>query len=87
MMFFFVFFDVEQSNVEDRLKRVLAKFEANWSYPRGANGRSKFTIKLQFFFGRDKKMKRRESSETRFRQVSGQSESYVRGEQSFEVSD
>ena len=38
---------VEKSNVGNRLKRVLAKFEANQSYPRGVNGRSKFEV----FFG------------------------------------
>ena len=33
---------VEQSNVGNRLKRVLAKFRADRSHPRGGNGRSKF---------------------------------------------
>ena len=33
---------VEKSNVGNRLKRVLAKFRANRSHPRGLNGRSKF---------------------------------------------
>ena len=36
------FVGVKKWNVGDRLKRVLAKFEANRSYPRGVNGRSKF---------------------------------------------
>ena len=32
---------VEKSNVGNRLKRVLAKFHADRSHPRGVNGRSK----------------------------------------------
>ena len=43
------FVGVKKWNVGDRLKRVLAKFEANRSYPRGVNGRSKF-CKIRFFF-------------------------------------
>ena len=35
------FLGVEKWNVGDRLKRVLAKFEADRSHPRGVNGRSK----------------------------------------------
>ena len=34
---------VEKSNVRNRLKRVLAKFRANRSHPRGVNGCSKFS--------------------------------------------
>ena len=44
------FVGVKKWNVGDRLKRVLAKFEANRSYPRGANGRSKFEIFFEFWF-------------------------------------
>ena len=33
---------VEKWNVWNRLKRVLAKFRADRSHPRGVNGRSKF---------------------------------------------
>ena len=33
---------IETSNVGNRLKRVLAKFRADRSHPRGVNGRSKF---------------------------------------------
>ena len=36
---------VEKSNVRNRLKRVLAKFRANRSHPRGVNVRSKFRKK------------------------------------------
>ena len=36
------FLGVEKSNVGNRLKRVLAKFRADRSHPRGVNGRSKF---------------------------------------------
>ena len=35
------FWGVEKSNVGNRLKRVLAKFRADRSHPRGVNGRSK----------------------------------------------
>ena len=42
-------FGVEKSNVGDGLKRVLAKFEANRSHPRGVNSRSKFAICLKVF--------------------------------------
>ena len=35
------YFDVEKWIVRNRLKRVLAKFEADRSHPRGVNGRSK----------------------------------------------
>ena len=38
---------VEKWNVGDRLKRVLAKFEANRSYVWGVNGRSKFRKKSE----------------------------------------
>ena len=38
--------DVEKWNVGNRLKRVLAKFEADRSHPRGVNGRSKFCKKV-----------------------------------------
>ena len=44
-----VSFGVERSNVGDHLKRVLPKFEVNWSYPRGVNGRSKFSKNSQCF--------------------------------------
>ena len=40
-------FKVERWNVGDRLKRVLAKFQANRSYPQGVNGRSKIAKKSQ----------------------------------------
>ena len=38
------FFDVEKSNVANRLKRVLPKFRGNRSEVRGVNGRSKFAV-------------------------------------------
>ena len=41
------FFDVEKWNVGNHLKRVLAKFRANQSHPRGVNGRSKFQKKIE----------------------------------------
>ena len=44
------FFGVEKWNVGNRLKRVLAKFQANRSHPRGVNGWSKFCEKFEFFF-------------------------------------
>ena len=37
------FLGVEKSNVGNRLKRVLAKFRADRSHPRGVNGRSNFS--------------------------------------------
>ena len=40
-----IFLGVEKSNVWNRLKRVLAKFRANRSHPRGVNVRSKFRKK------------------------------------------
>ena len=40
---------VEIWNVGDRLKRVFPKFQPNRSYPRGVNGRSKFSNKSQNF--------------------------------------
>ena len=40
-------FDVETWNVGKHLKRVLAKFQANPSHPRGVNGRSKISKSSQ----------------------------------------
>ena len=37
-----IFWGVEKSNVGNRLKRVLPKFRADRSHPRGVNGRPKF---------------------------------------------
>ena len=44
-------FGVEKWNVGDRLKRVLAKFEADRSWFRGVNGRSKFRKKIEISNG------------------------------------
>ena len=46
---FLLVFDVKKSNVGDYPKRVLAKFQANQSHPRGVNGRSKFAKKIESF--------------------------------------
>ena len=40
-------FGVENSNVRNRLKRVLAKFRADRSHVRGVKGRSKFRKKIE----------------------------------------
>ena len=45
----FLVYKVKRWNVGDRLKRVLAKFQANPSYPRGVNGRSKISKNSQNF--------------------------------------
>ena len=47
---------VEKSNVGDHLKHIFPKFEAEWSHPRGVNGRSKFCKNSIFFhvFGIEK---------------------------------
>ena len=61
---------------------VFPKFEAERSHIRGVNGHSKFGI---FFGFRRRKIKCRESSETRFGQASGQSEPSSERERPFKV--
>ena len=74
---------LEKRNVGDRLKRVLAKFQTHRSYFDGVNGCSKIA-KLRCI--RRRKIKCRGSSETRFGQVSGQSELFFEGKRPFKVS-
>ena len=76
---------VERPNVGDRLKCVLAKFQVNRSHPRGVNGPSKFGKISKKNCFRRRKMKRRESPETRFGKVSSQSEPSSGGKRPFEV--
>ena len=45
---------IEKSNVRNRLKRVLAKFEAERSQARGVNDRSKFREKSWLGFSRSR---------------------------------
>ena len=75
-------FDVQKWNVGNRLKRIFPKFEAERSHIRGVNGHSKFGI---FFGFRRRKMKCRESSETRFPKVSRRTEPSSGGKRPFKV--
>ena len=77
---------VEIWNVGDRLKRVLAKFQRNRSYPRGVNGRSKFSNKSQIFDVLCRKLKCRGSTKTRFPKVWGRTEPCLTGKRPFKVS-
>ena len=49
----FNLFGLEKSNVENRLKRVLPKFHADWSHPRGVNGRLKISLPTRVGSGFD----------------------------------
>ena len=81
----FSVFDVKKWKFGDHLKRVLAKFQVNRSHPRGVNGPSKFGKISKKNCFRHRKMKRRESPETRFGKVSSQSEPSSGGKRPFEV--
>ena len=74
---------VEKGNVGNRLKHVFPKFHADRSNVRGVNGHSK--LEKRFFGFRRRKIKCRESSETRFGQVSRRSEPSSRGKRPFKV--
>ena len=67
------FFSVEKWNVGD-LKHVFPKFEAEWSYPREVNGRSKFCKNSICFRFQRRKMKLWGSSERHFPKVWGRTE-------------
>ena len=79
------FVGVKKWNVGDRLKRVLAKFEAKRSHPWGVNGCSKFARKLKKLCFWRQKTKCEESSETRFGKVWGRLEPCLTGKRPFKV--